>query len=75
MKPTSLNHAAKILDGIRNDRTSTVQEMIQQVDAVGFWLAEQKKATGLTAKLLDECHSLYEELNDRPTHCGIRISI
>lgn len=40
--PRNLTHAAQLLDAIRNDRGPDA-ERVRRVDAVGGWLAAQRK--------------------------------
>ena len=70
----NLTKAAKILDDVRNDRTSTVQELSRRVDEVGYWLAGQKHSKKVTL-LLSECQELHWSLRGEPTHHGLRVAI
>lgn len=66
--------AAKALDRIRNDRTSSTAALLDEVNQIGQWLA-QTKYTNTIGKLLTEAHQLTDRLNGRPHHRGIRIQI
>lgn len=58
--------AAQELDMIRNDRSSTTEELIARVDAVGHWAAAQRRYTNSLGKVLSEAHDLHARLAGGP---------
>jgi hypothetical protein len=66
--------AASRLEAIRNDRTSSSEDLIAQVDEIGQWVASQKYST-LNGKLLEECHQLHDRLNGGNGKHGTRLQI
>lgn len=49
--------AAKILDRIRNDRTTRLESLVAEVDQVGKWAAVQKTSKAIM-QILSESHDL-----------------
>lgn len=62
----TITAAAHELESIRNDRSSTAEELIARVDAVGFWAASQKRYTDRLGKILSEAHDLHARLTGSP---------
>ena len=58
--------AANELDSIRNDRSSSVEDLIGRVDSVGAWAASQKRHTVLLGKILSEAADLHARLTGSP---------
>ena len=62
----TMTAAARELESIRNDRSSTTAELLARVDAVGHWAASQKRYTKLLGKILSEAHDLHARLTGSP---------
>lgn len=69
---TSLTHAARELETLRNDRTMTPEQKTARVDAVGQYLATQKTSK-LTSKLLQESHQLHEVIRGGSGKGGVQV--
>lgn len=54
--------AGKLLDRIRNDRITKLENLIAEVDQVGEWAAKQK-TTKAVMRILSECHDLRNRLD------------
>ncbi len=54
--------AEEQLDSIRNNRTDSPHKLLDRVDKIGMWLAQQEYSKRV-AKLLSECHQLSERLD------------
>lgn len=62
----TLTAAARELESIRNDRSSTDAELLARVDAVGHWAASQNRYSKLLGKILSEAHDLHARLTGGP---------
>lgn len=62
----TITKAFQELDMIRNDRSSTAEELIARVDAVGHWAASQKRYTDRLGKVLHEAGDLHARLTGGP---------
>ena len=49
------------LDRIRNDRTTKLETLISQVDAIGAWASQQKNGKKIS-QILSEAHDLINRL-------------
>jgi hypothetical protein len=61
----TITHAARELEGIRNNRHSTAAELIARVDEIGRWAATQKNGRGIS-QILAEAHDLHARLTGGP---------
>ena len=61
----TIRQAARELDGIRNNRFSTAEELIARVDAIGHWAASQKNSRGIS-QILAEAADLHARLTGGP---------
>jgi len=57
----TMTQAFQELDAIRNDRSTTTNELIARVDAIGHWAASQKNGRGIS-QILAEAHDLHARL-------------
>ena len=62
----TITKAAQELDMIRNDRSSTTEELIARVDAVGHWAAAQRRYTKRLGQVLYEASDLHARLTGGP---------
>ena len=62
----TMTQAFQELDAIRNDRSTTTNELIARVDAVGHWAASQKRYTDRIGKVLAEASDLHARLTGGP---------
>jgi hypothetical protein len=64
----TINLAARELEGIRNNRSSSAAELIARVDAIGAWAASQKKFSKGVHNILAEASDLHARLTGGPRH-------
>ena len=62
----TITKAFEELDMIRNDRSSTTEELIARVDAVGHWAAAQRRYTKRLGQVLYEASDLHARLTGGP---------
>ena len=62
----TITQASQELDMIRNDRSSTTEELIARVDAVGHWAAAQRRYTKKLGQVLYEASDLHARLTGGP---------
>ena len=60
--------AARELEGIRNNRYSSVEELVERVDEIGRWAASQKRCTKSIMNILSEASDLHARLTGGPRH-------
>ena len=62
----TITKAARELEGIRNNRHSTAEELIARVDEIGRWAASRPHHSKGIGQILAEAHDLHARLAGAP---------